>query len=179
MVINPDYILSIGEGACRGVCKFLGVDYVPRELNRYLTIRQGDRGNFVIILQYLLNQYGYIVDIDGVFGAKTKEAVINFQKNNNLTQDGIVGPNTWDRLLNINPDRLLLRRGDRSSATQYLQRILLSYLYPITNIDGVFGPETERVVRAFQQENGLVVDGVVGPNTWRAIRESNGRPLSQ
>lgn len=179
LMLNPDYVLSIAEGACRGVCEFLNVDYVERSLNNFTTIRQGDRGNFVKILQYLLNSYGYSVDTDGVFGPKTKEAVIAFQKNNGLVQDGIVGRNTWDRLLNINPDKLVLRRGDRASAVEYLQRILLSYLYPISSLDGVFGPETERAVRSFQQENGLTVDGVVGPNTWRAIRATTGRPLQQ
>jgi peptidoglycan hydrolase-like protein with peptidoglycan-binding domain len=34
------------------------------------------------------------------------------------------------------------------------------------NLDGVFGPQTEKVVKDFQQSNGLVVDGVVGPITW-------------
>lgn len=179
LMLNPDYVLNIAEGTCRGVCEFLNVQYVNRELPNYPTIRQGSKGNFVELLQRLLNQYGYNLSADGDFGINTKEAVIDFQKKNNLTQDGIVGPNTWDRLLNINPDRFVLRRGDKSSAVLYLQRLLLSYLYPITSLDGVFGPETERAVRAFQQENGLVVDGVVSPNTWRALRVSKGRSLQQ
>lgn len=179
LMLNPDYVLSIAEGACRGVCEFLNVEYVDRVVNNFPTLRQGDRGNFVKILQYLLNKFGYNVDVDGVFGAKTRDAVIVFQRNNKLTQDGIVGVNTWNRLLNTDPDRLVLRRGDKSSAVEYLQRILLSYLYPISSIDGVFGPETERAVRSFQQENGLVSDGIVGVNTWKAIRSSKGRPLQQ
>jgi peptidoglycan hydrolase-like protein with peptidoglycan-binding domain len=36
-------------------------------------------------------------------------------------------------------------------------------------VDGNFGPETERVVIAFQQEKGLLADGVVGADTWYAI----------
>lgn len=34
--------------------------------------------------------------------------------------------------------------------------------------DGLWGPETDRVVRAFQAEKGLAVDGAVGRNTWAA-----------
>lgn len=35
-------------------------------------------------------------------------------------------------------------------------------------VDGYFGDQTDRVVRAFQKEKGLGVDGVVGPRTWAA-----------
>lgn len=38
-----------------------------------------------------------------------------------------------------------------------------------TGIDGLFGPKTERTVRAFQEAQGLEVDGLVGPATWAAL----------
>src|SRR4029453_14104373 len=36
-------------------------------------------------------------------------------------------------------------------------------------VDGIFGPNTDAAVRAFQQQKGLAVDGIVGPNTWSAL----------
>lgn len=35
-------------------------------------------------------------------------------------------------------------------------------------VDGLYGPQTERIARAFQAEKGLVVDGAIGPITWAA-----------
>ena len=153
-----------------------GVPYIERNLTNFPTLRLNSSGNFVVILQYLLNSFGYNLDVDGKFGVRTKNAVIDFQKNNSLSQDGIVGRNTWNKLLNLNPTENALKIGSKNSAVLYLQRLLLSYLYPIKDLDGVFGPQTERAVRAFQAENGLIVDGIVGRNTWRALVSSNGRP---
>ncbi|MFI2431326.1 peptidoglycan-binding protein [Streptomyces sp. NPDC018693] len=39
-------------------------------------------------------------------------------------------------------------------------------------IDGVFGPKTQRAVQDIQTRDGLVVDGVIGPHTWKALREA-------
>lgn len=176
LMLNPTFVLNVGEGACAGVCDYLGVTYVERSIANYPVIRQGSRGNFVSILQYLLNMYGFNLTVDGIFGAGTARAVQQFQTNNNLTADGIVGRQTWQALLNLNPSSVVLRRGSRASAVMYLQRLLLSYLYPITSLDGVFGAETERAVKAFQTENGLTADGIVGSATWRALFNSAGRP---
>lgn len=41
------------------------------------------------------------VSVDGKFGNDTKNAVINFQRNNNLSIDGCVGINTWKAILGV------------------------------------------------------------------------------
>ena len=176
LMLNPIFIRNVGEGACQGVCEYLNVPYVNFNLNNYETIRQGDRNNFVRIAQLLLNEYGFNLSTDGIFGGNTLIAVKQFQANNKLTQDGIVGRNTWNKLLNISPQSVVLRRGSRESAVLFLQKLLLSFLYPINDLDGIFGRNTENAVREFQSENGLSVDGVVGPNTWRVLLNSRGRP---
>lgn len=176
LMLNPTFVLNVGEGACAGVCEYLNVPYVERNLSNYPTLKQGSKGSFVVALQYLLNQYGYNLSTDGIFGSGTAKAVQQFQTNNNLTLDGIVGRNTWQALLNINPASQVLKRGGKSSSVLFLQRLLLSYLYPISNLDGIFGGETERAVKAFQSENGLVADGIVGANTWQKLFSSTGRP---
>ena len=66
------------------------------------TVRKGDTGNAVKILQAFLVAYEYsigISGIDGDFGFDTEYAVRRFQKNSGIDVDGIVGKNTWSELL--------------------------------------------------------------------------------
>ncbi len=64
----------------------------------YSTIKYGSTGDDVKKLQEELNKYGYGLDTDGIFGIKTQSAVKDYQKNNGLSVDGIVGANTWGKL---------------------------------------------------------------------------------
>ena len=62
-------------------------------------ISQGSRGQTVRTIQTKLKNWGYYTGaIDGIYGAKTKEAVKYFQRKNNLKVDGIVGTQTLKAL---------------------------------------------------------------------------------
>jgi len=50
-------------------------------------------------VQELLNKHGYKLAVDGIYGPKTRAAVIDFQKKNGLDADGLVGPITWNALV--------------------------------------------------------------------------------
>jgi len=75
----------------------------------------GSRGPNVKLVQSLLNRIGYNAGtVDGIFGVLTQQAVIQFQRNNALVADGIVGPRTWavfDRLL-TGYDTYTIQPGD-------------------------------------------------------------------
>lgn len=59
------------------------------------TIKRGSQGKAVKVLQVILGG----LEVDGSFGPATQKAVLSFQKNHSLEQDGIVGPKTWKKLL--------------------------------------------------------------------------------
>ena len=62
-------------------------------------LKRGSISNYVLIAQDDLNTLGYSTGgLDGIFGAKTQEAVRNYQRRVGLTADGIVGCNTWRAL---------------------------------------------------------------------------------
>ena len=65
----------------------------------YSQVSYGSKGGDVTELQTLLKNNGYTdLAVDGDFGPKTQAAVKDYQQNNGLAVDGIVGTNTWGAL---------------------------------------------------------------------------------
>ena len=167
-------------------------------------LRQGDSGTAVFTLQRQLNRitkdYPFLgkLTVDGVFGSRMAATVRAFQKQFNLTADGVVGRQTWYKISYIYVSvkdlaeltsegetssgtlsdgtwgGTVLRTGSTGSAVEQLQfwlNTLAQYdsaIHSVT-VDGVFGSGTAAAVRAFQRKYGLTVDGVVGPTTWTEV----------
>lgn len=60
---------------------------------------------------------------------------------------------------------VVLRSGDKGAAVRKLQQALG------IDVDGSFGPATDRAVREFQARVGLPVDGIAGQRTWAALEQ--------
>lgn len=74
----------------------------PNTLNGCPMLQVGVMGKITKILQQRLTDLGFNTKgIDGIFGQNTKKAVMNFQKSRKLSVDGIVGKNTWSKLLGL------------------------------------------------------------------------------
>lgn len=73
--------------------------YTLDELKKLATLREGSQGVWVNLLQRLLNHAGFDCgSADGIFGQKTRWAVVEFQRAKKLTIDALVGPQTWTAL---------------------------------------------------------------------------------
>ncbi|NJM21242.1 MAG: hypothetical protein HC907_22275 [Richelia sp. SM1_7_0] len=162
-------------------------------LSQRETLREGSRGNEVELLQGMLeySNFGSLI-VDGVFAAKTKTTVIDFQKARGFQPDGVVGKQTWSSLYTLArhdiPDedrvkaffgeletetliKLPLKKGDEGQDVLIVQKFL-NYVSGSTSgilEDGNFGQATEQTVKNFQQRQGLVVDGVVGIKTYQVM----------
>ena len=167
-------------------------------------LRQGDSGTAVFTLQRQLNRitkdYPFLgkLTVDGVFGSRMAATVRAFQKQFNLTADGMVGRQTWYKISYIYVSvkdlaeltsegevssgtlsdgtwgGTVLRTGSTGSAVEQLQfwlNTLAQYesSIPSLTVDGVYGTGTANAVRAFQRKYGLTVDGVVGRATWTEV----------
>jgi peptidoglycan hydrolase-like protein with peptidoglycan-binding domain len=166
-------------------------------------LRVGSSGESVRRLQTFLNRIRVnypaipaIVNPNGYFGEDTANAVRVFQRVFSLTQDGVAGKATWNKVSQIyaaiiklseldgegekegvtqTPPALpVLKRGASGSDVSRLQFLInfASDYYPAVpeiSQDGIFGSGTENAVKAFQKQFGLTQDGIVGAATWAKL----------
>ena len=83
---------------------------------------------------------------------------LNMQFNKGLVVDGLRGTKTLGACVTI-------KRGARGNITKLIQERLNSVGFHLST-DGIFGSGTEKAVKVFQKNRGLVADGIVGRNTW-------------
>ena len=174
-----------------------GVSDIFSEEIPNITLSVGDTGNYVLLLQLLLDYisifYPTVPSItkDGIFGRNTEDAVRQFQKTFGLSETGAVTPLIWNALyqvyLNIInsvtpslPNQGFpgkeLKRGDVGESVKLMQTYLnaISRRYntvPPINADGIFGGDTEQAVLAFQKAVRLNPTGVIDVTTWERIVE--------
>lgn len=157
----------------------------------FSVVREGNRGREVTQLQNKLKELGYFpenVNITGYFGRVTKEAVIKFQRDNNLKADGVVGDDTLSAL-EVTPNNNSgskpptntsnLRLGSSGEAVRLLQLQLAVFEYYQGTINGEFNQSTKAALREFEKENGLVPDGILDAETQRALKEREDEIFAQ
>ena len=170
------------------------IDELPRAFEQLLS--RGDSGDNVRVMQYYLAVIAAYYDtipeiaVNGTFDEATEAAVRAFQRQFGLTEDGLVGRQTWQAMedayesirtstdlidggIILFPGRVLqagFQGEDVATIQEYLAYIATVYpAIPAPAVTGVYGLETVQAVEAFQQEFGLDVNGIVGVTTWDAI----------
>lgn len=93
------------------------------------------------------------------------QAVRNYQQARFLPQTGRLDSDTWGELQDDNRVVEEPARGDHVRSVQYAMKVLQD---SSLNVDGIYGPITTRVVRAFQERKQIDADGDFGPITFRA-----------
>ena len=102
--ISSDWVRRLQEECNRQGFSNQVVDGIPgpNTLAGCPTLKYGARGEITRLLQQRLVELGYDTNgIDGIFGKETLNSVYSYQKEKRLYIDGIVGNNTWKKLMNI------------------------------------------------------------------------------
>ncbi len=159
----------------------------PTTSEHHIQLQSGSEGRQVRILQHALG-----IPVDGVFGSETEAAVQAFQASHGLQVDGIVGPQTSAALaegattiasaavaatesvatftsthgVSAATRKSAVEHATAERATSPVVRLQEALG---VQVDGTFGPETERAVRHLQARHHLHVDGVVGGETWSTL----------
>lgn len=161
-------------------------------------LKTGDTGDGVRVVQYLLRYVAVfdnripLIDIDGIYGQRTANAVSAFQELYGLNANGEMNESTYSQLydvyrgyINSLPNSQFvgtarpypgfpITEGQSNEYVTALQTYLalIAETYPEIpkiSVDGVFGTATREAVTAYQRRFGLSPDGVVGLRTWESI----------
>jgi N-acetylmuramoyl-L-alanine amidase len=120
--ISAIVIMVAMVGVCASIFIF-GNTYnnnIDSQQSQTVLLKVGSSGTDVKTVQQKLKNWGYYTgSVDGVYGTKTKAAVIYFQKKNGLTADGIVGAKTL-AALGISSGTTSSSSSSTSSSNQYL-----------------------------------------------------------
>ena len=127
-----------------------------------------NNGNVARIQATLNDRYELNITVDNIYGNETRKALVkglqtelNKQYGRGLAVDGIFGTNTYNACINV-------RKGAEGNITWLIQAMLVCNSYNI-EVDGIFGNNTEKVVKQFQEKSGILVDGIVGKNTFNKL----------
>ena len=121
------------------------------------------------VQKYLNNNYSFNIAVDGIYGSKTKLALVkalqielNIQFSRNLEVDGIFGIKTKNAIVN-------LYYGVTGNLTRILQGLLICNGYDTGGFDGIYGIKTYNAVRKYQVNNSIQIDGIAGKQTFESL----------
>ncbi len=141
---------------------------VPAPTEKPQSLKKHAESPEVLALQKRLIQLGYL-EIDEpteYFGSATEYAVKLFQRQHELTMDGVAGEQTLALLYSDEAQKYTLKEGAEGRDVKMLQEQLVDLGYlESSQVDYVYGEVTQAAVMAFQKRNKLTADGKAGEKT--------------
>ena len=143
-------------------------------------LRVGVEHPIVAVLQERLMELGFMDNDEPTeyYGDVTASAVKHFQRQNGLTEDGVVGQDTLMAILSPDAKYYAVSKGVKGDDIQQIQGRLyeLGYLASADQVTGYFGDSTEQAVLKLQQMNGLKEDGKVGRQVMNLLYSDEIKP---
>jgi peptidoglycan hydrolase-like protein with peptidoglycan-binding domain len=168
--INKDGVITVGEAADR-VRKKLGAAGGVTGV----VLKRGSAGPEVERLQDELIDLGYLTRAQkltgvGKFGPITETALKHFQADNHLPPSGSFDALSQASIRQINEGVAL---GTRGNVVEGLQdRLVAVSLMTVAQVNsgrGIFGPQTDTALKAFQLQHGMTATGILNDETYKAL----------
>ncbi len=136
-----------------------------------------------------------LINPDGIFGEKTEEAVIVFQKEAGLAPNGFVDYTTWNAIFDsyMNASRMIslhpiqpfpsgdyqIQKGETSDIVMIIQLMLSALslsldLFEEIEHSGTYDEKTEHAIMEFQKQSGIPPTGIIDYKTWNSLAKSYG-----
>ena len=143
-------------------------------------LRLGMQHPIVTQLQEKLMRLGFMDTDDptDLYGEVTMNAVKVYQRQNKLSQDGIIGPDTLKAILSPDAKYYAAQKDDEGDDIRRIQMRLyeLGYLATADLVTGHYGDSTESAVKKMQEVNSLDQDGKVGRKTMNLLYSEDVKP---
>lgn len=115
--------IPVGNYMRKRVEAYMG-ESVHRVPQSYPMLSNGQKGAMVKEAQGLLRNLGYFLGkVDGIFGTRTRDAVMSFQADHGLEVDGVVGRNTWAALMRggLRPQREVTEKDLKNEGSRTIR----------------------------------------------------------
>jgi len=168
--INQDGEITVGEAADRVRKKLGAAGGVTGAV-----LKRGSDGPEVERLQDELIDLGYMTRAQkltgvGKFGPITETALQHFQADNHLTASGAFDSSSQASIRQINEG---VAQGVRGNVVEGLQdRLVAVSLMTVPQVNsgrGIFGPQTDAALKAFQLQHGMPATGILNDETYKAL----------
>jgi peptidoglycan hydrolase-like protein with peptidoglycan-binding domain len=168
--INKDGLITVGEAADR-VRKKLGAAGGVTGV----VLKRNAAGPEVERLQDELIDLGYMTRAQklsgvGKFGPITETALKHFQADNHLSPNGLFETSSQAAIRQINEG---VAQGTRGNVVEGMQdRLVAVGLMTVAQVNsgrGIFGPQTDSALKAFQLQHGVTPTGVLNDETYKAL----------
>ena len=153
---------------------------------RYAALYQGSEGDLVRDLQSALIELGFLSGkADGKYGAKTAQAVADFQLKNKLNDSGSADAATLGLLFEGKPQNskgkakavsvapdiagFPVSQGKKGALVSRVQAALKALEYYTGKVDGSCGSGTVSAIKKFQKKHGLTASGVADAQTQELL----------
>ena len=125
--------------------------------------KQPSKDEIKAIQLWLNLNYNCNLIVDGIFGVKSKDALVKaVQKEIGVTQDG-----KFDTTLNrLAISKNKIKYGSKGNLVSLWQAYLITKGYDPNGFDGIFGVGCTLATKHFQAINKITANGTVGPGTW-------------